>query len=223
MLLEFIVCAQTVTAVPPQPQSPLPVTLAVRFADGRSRFHPGELIPIELEFNSTIQKRFVADGATYDRSGRLTIDEFRVEPIDPVDDPMLDYFTSIGGSLGGGLRGMGVLGEKPFVVKLELNEWFRFATPGTYRLTVRSNRVTDDTQPPGTRRAIPVESNTVSFEIVPADADWETGYIHTAIRVLDEKGFDPDRRKGCRMLRFLATDAAVDQLIARFGADQESG
>ena len=35
-------------------------------------------------------KRFVVDGATYDRSGRLAIDEFLVEPDDAVIDPLLD-------------------------------------------------------------------------------------------------------------------------------------
>ena len=78
-------------------------------------------------------KRFVVDGATYDRSGRLTIDEFLVEPNDAVIDPMLDYFAASGGFIGGGIRAMGVLGEKPFVVKLDLNEWLRFEKPGSTR------------------------------------------------------------------------------------------
>jgi hypothetical protein len=104
-------------------QSPVPITLTVRFADGRSRFRPGETLPIELEFESRVPKRFVVDGATYDRSGRLTIDEFRVEPDDGVTDPLPDYFAS-GGFIGGGIRGIGVLGDKPFLVRLDLNEWF---------------------------------------------------------------------------------------------------
>src|SRR5947208_16785474 len=89
-------------------QSP-PVTLTVRIAGERHQFRPGEVIPIELEFASTIPKRFVVDGATYDRSGRLTVDVFHVEPDEGVVDPMLDYFAAISGYLGGGLRGYGVL------------------------------------------------------------------------------------------------------------------
>ena len=80
------------------------VTLTLPLADGRQQFRPGEIIPIELEFNSATPKRFTVDGATYDRSGRLTIDEFVIDRIDDVSDPMLDYFGSIGGSIGGGLR-----------------------------------------------------------------------------------------------------------------------
>ena len=48
---------------------------------------------------------FAVDGATHDRSGRLTIDEFRIAPIEAV--PMLDYFAQ-GRGVGGGLRGIGV-------------------------------------------------------------------------------------------------------------------
>ena len=63
---------------------------------------------------------------------------------------MLDYFAASGGFIGGGIRAMGVLGEKPFVVKLDLNEWLRFEKPGKYTLSVRSQRVSDEvkTTPP---------------------------------------------------------------------------
>jgi hypothetical protein len=194
--------------------APAPVRFAVRVADGRRRFRPGEIIPIELEFDSDISNRFVVDGATYDHSGRLTIDEFRVEPNDRVIDPMLDYFASAGGTIGGGIRGMGTLGEKPFIVKLDLNDWFRFEEPGTYTLSARSQRVTDEA---GTTPSIvPVESNTVSFEILPRDADWEAAEIGAALQLVDSTSPGADRKQGCRMLRFLATDAAVDEMIRRF-------
>jgi hypothetical protein len=140
-----------------------PVTLTLRLPDQRRQFRPGEVIPIELEFSSATTKRFTVDGATYDRSGRLTIDEFVIDRIEDVSDPMLDYFGSIGGYIGGGLRGIGVLGEKAFTVKLELNEWFRFDKPGIYTLAVKSRRVTDESVSP--HAVISVESDTVSFEI----------------------------------------------------------
>jgi hypothetical protein len=190
----------------------------VRVADGRRQFRPGEIIPIELEFDSRIPKRFVVDGRTYDRSGRLTIDEFRVEPNDAVADPLLDYFAAHSGYIGGGLGSEGVLGDKPVTVKLNLNDWFRFDNAGTYTLSVRSARVTDETQAPTTRRApVPVDSNTVSFEILPRDPEWEAIEFDAATQIILDSGTtDLDARKGCRMLRFLATDNAVDELIKRY-------
>ena len=219
--LAFAPAAQAGDQTARSAQEPLPVTLTVRFADGRSQFRPGETLPIELEFDSRVAKRFVVDGATYDRSGRLAIDEFLVEPDDAVVDPMLDYFAASGGFIGGGIRTMGVLGEKPFVVKLDLNEWLRFDKPGKYTLSVRSQRVSDEakTTPPA-QSILPPESNTVSFEILPRDPDWEAAELGAALQILGSKGSDMDRRKGCRMLRFLGTDLAVDEMIKHYGDSQ---
>ena len=205
----------------PQPQPDSPVRLTLRLTDGRLQFRPGEIIPIELEFSSASTKRFTVDGVTYDRSGRLTIDEFVIDRIDDVTDPMLDYFGSFGGHIGGGIRGMGVLGEKPFTVKLELNEWFRFDKPGRYALAVKSRRVTDESVAPPA--VIPVESNTITFEILPRDASWEVSEFERARRLIDAKQPPLGARAGCRMMRFLGTEAAAMEMIRRYGADTDQG
>jgi len=194
---------------------PAPVTFTLRLAGARTQFHPGEIIPIALEFSSSVPDRYVLDTATYDRSGRLTIDEFRVDPIDRVTDPMLDYFASASGTIGGGLRGSPVLGDAPVTVKLELNDWFRFDRPGVFRLSARTRRVRDELN--GDRSAdIVIESNAVTFEIVPPDARWAAATREFALQVLDAPTSDVERRQGCRLLRFLGTDAAVDDMIARY-------
>jgi hypothetical protein len=205
-------------SVTAQPRTP--VTLTLRLADGRRQFRPGEIISIQLEFNSATPKRFSVDGATYDRSGRLTIDEFVIDRIDDVSDSMLDYFGSIGGALGG-LRSIGVLGEKPFTVKLELNEWFRFDQPGSYTLRVKSRRVTDEAV--NDHAVVPVESNTVSFEILPRDATWEASELETARRLVEATPPPHDALRGCRIMRFLGTEAAVQEMIRRYGAQSDQG
>ena len=220
ILLLVALFAQFPSAVP-QPQPDSPIRLTLRLTDGRLQFRPGEIIPIELEFSSATPKRFTVDGATYDRSGRLTIDEFVIDRIDDVSDPMVDYFGSIGGYIGGGIRGMGVIGEKPFTVKLELNEWFRFDKPGTYTLAVTSRRVTDESVTP--HAVVPVESNTVSFEILPRDATWEASELESARRIIDAKQPPLDARAGCRMTRFLGTESAAMEMIRRYGADTDQG
>src|SRR5690242_14847926 len=77
------------------------IKLTLRLTDGRLQFRPGEVIGIGLEFSRATPRRFAVDGKTYDRSGWLTIDEFVVDRIDEMSDPMLDYFGSIGGYIGG--------------------------------------------------------------------------------------------------------------------------
>lgn len=220
-VLAQLTAASATSVVPPQPAT-APVTLTLRLADQRRQFRPGEVIAIELHFSSAAAKRFSVDGATYDRSGRLTIDEFLIDRIDDVWDPMLDYFGSIGGSIGGGIRGIGVLGEKPFTVTLDLNSWFRFDTPGAYRLAVKSRRVTDESVTPHV--VVPVESNSVTFEILPRDETWEAAQLERARQLLDTRQPPfPGAQPGCRLLRFLGTEAAAAEMIRRFGADPDQG
>ena len=212
--------AQASDPIATPPPASAPVTLLVRTTGGTRQFRPGAIITIELEFNSTVPKRFVVDGATYDRGGRLTIDEFTIEPNAAVSDPLLDYFAWNGGSLGG-LRSMGVLDGKPYTVRLELNEWFRFDEPGSYELSVRSRRVTDEARRTSKDEPIvPVASNSVAFEILARDPDWEAAELRRALAILDSNGSDVERRNGCRMLRFLATDAAIDEMVRRFDDGQ---
>lgn len=82
------------------------------------------------------------DGATYDRSGRLSLEAWTIEPNEAVVDPMLDYFASVGGVIGGGIRRMDTIGATPVAVRVVLNEWFRFDLPGTYELSAIPQRVT---------------------------------------------------------------------------------
>ena len=218
-VLAQVSAAGAAPAVRPPPVTAAPVTLTLRLADQRRQFRPGEAIPVELEFTSATTGRYSVDGATYDRSGRLTIDEFVIDRIDEVSDPLLDFFGS-GGGIGGGIRGIGVLGEKPYTVKLELNDWFRFDTPGTYTLAVKSRRVTDESIRPSV--VIPVESNPVSFEILPRSEAWEAAQLETARRLVEAQPFQ-DARAGCRMLRYLGTEDAAMVMIRRFGADPNQG
>lgn len=205
-------------AAPAQPDPPVRLTL--RLGEGRTQFRIGERIPLELEFGSTVGKRFVVDGATDDGSGRLAIDDFHVDPADAVTDPMADYFAGNRGSIGG-IRNMGVLGETPFVVKLDLNEWVRFERSGTFQLVVRTQRVTDEAS--NARAIVPVTSNRVSFEILPRDPAWEVRELTAAGRILDAPSSSLDRRNGCRLMRFLGTDAAVDEMIRRYGTEPDLG
>src|SRR5262245_4137541 len=87
--------AQAAAATPaaPPPQSG-PVTLTLRISGSRTQFKLGEIIPIELEFKSSIPKRFVVEGATMNLPGGA--DEFRAEPADGVTDPTADYYAANG-------------------------------------------------------------------------------------------------------------------------------
>ncbi len=203
-------------------KNPPDVSFVVRTKGGQARFRQGELIRLELAFASSTADKYRLDSATYDRSGRLEIDEFHIDPRGGASDPLYDYFHFRNAFLGGGLRTNPALEAKPYVVAADLNEWYRFERPGRYRLYVTSNRVGGRRL--GEGRPLAVTSNLIEFEIVPADAAWSKQTLTQAAGVLDSREPRADRREACRTLRFLATADAAREMVRRFdGRDADSG
>ncbi len=204
-------------------KNPDGLTFTLKLKDPGIRFHVGEIIRLELTFASSLPETYVYDNASYDRSGRLQIDSFILDRADGIADPLDDYYhKSLGGFMGGGLRGIGALSTKPEIANYDLNEWLRFDKPGKYRLYVVSHRLTKGK--PYHQGNTPVEpaSNVIQFEIVPADREWEQKTFSEAVKVLDsapkvtsqigENGY----RSACRVLRFMGTEAAVKEMVKRF-------
>ena len=198
------------------PQPEVPVSLTLRIPEPR-RFRLGELIPFELVFESAVRGRFEVNPITGDRSGRLTIDELRIEPSALVKDPFVDYSASLRGIAGGGAFNTRDPGEAPVTVSLHLNEWFRFDVLGTYSLSVRSGRVRES----GARGpVVPVDSNSVTFEILPRDETWEAAELARGIQLLNAPVTTDDYRLGCSIVRHLGTNAAVTEMVRRFRPEE---
>src|SRR5438552_3733004 len=154
-------------------ENPKGLTFSVKLKDGKTQFHVGEKIRLELSFASSLPETYVFDNAGYDRSGRLDIDKFVVDRPDGVTDPLYDYYhKSLGGFMGGGLRGIGALTTKPQIVDYDLNEWLRFDKPGAYRLYVISHRLSKGKPYHQGNSPIEPASNVIQFEVVPADREW---------------------------------------------------
>jgi len=205
-------------------KNPKDISFTIRLAGDKKQFRQGEVIPLELSFASSLAKTYRMDAATYDRSGRLDMDKFHIEPESGFVDPMYDHFHSGGVFIGGGLRGVPPeLEEKPRLITYEINEWFRFDKPGKYRLYLTSPRVSRI----GKREEsgdITLTSNAVEFEITPAEKDWQEKELQRILKELDAKAPKPDRRAACRALRFLGSKAAALGLIRRYGgSDSECG
>ena len=113
------------------------LTFTIRLKDNKDVFQQGEIIRVELSFSSALPKTYELDGATYDRGGRLNIDSYRVDRPDGAVDPLRDQEPSGDG----GLRSIPILGEKPYTIIRDLNEYLRFDKPGKYRLYVVTHRV----------------------------------------------------------------------------------
>jgi len=122
-------------------QSPSAPTarVVVRFQDGKTSFRLGEDIRLELEFRGRADLDFYFSTENYDRSGRLTTEQYAITPREGFVDPLSEMFAD--GFIGGGLRSEHPLNDTPFLLHVTLNEWARFTKPGAYRLVVTSDRL----------------------------------------------------------------------------------
>src|SRR5258706_5742362 len=225
--IAILLAGTAVLAAPPDPCSlastvtDAKVTIAI--PDGQTLFREGEIIPLALSFTSTADKRYWADNRNYDRSGRLSIEAYCVEP--EARDPFADYFRA-GAFMGGGLGNTQQLSEKPFTATAELNEW-RQPGPGHYRLYVVSYRVW---RPPDSSEATPygrvsltLRSNTIEFEIIKVGADWNDKQLQDATAAY-LNATDDERRKATRKLRFLNTKPSAETLAKLFwGLNDQPG
>jgi len=204
---------QAVAANPPD------LRLTLQLQAGPARFRQGGIIRLDLSFSSTSPGRYRLDAAGYDRSGRLHLEEFHLDPGTDVADPLWEYFAAYA-RWGGGIRQEPLLKEAPETLHLDLNEWVRFDRPGTYRLYVTSRRVagvsSSNSEAAFSGVATPVSSNVVEITIDEADARWSGPVLADAIRDLDTGTSDVARKAACRTIRFLGSPAAAREMARRY-------
>ena len=215
---------------------PADVQLKVETKDGQTTFHIGEVIPLVLSFTSSSPNTYQIDMASYDRSGRLGMETYAVEPKIGWDDPLKLYFNAAGGYIGGGLRGSDMLSGKPTVVRRELNEWVRFTRPGEYRIGVSSTRVYRIQR---LQRPTPaIQGNAITITVVEATPEWQQETLERAVAALNaphqvgkgawDKRAEEKRREAMKQLRYLGTKTAGVELARQLnepelGTDSELG
>ena len=202
------------------PNPPGDASLRLLLKNGQSVFHEGEIIALTAEYSAGSGDKYVVNNRNYDRRGRLSGAEiFCIEP-DRGTDPLEDYFYSIGAAMGGGLSSEQDPARQPLTMDLELNEW-KSLPPGSYRLTVVGNRLGlgQERDPTSWQNTIiPLRSNTIEFEVKPADPDWQASQLRSATRILDSPDATTEEKKhAARMLRFLGSEASTRELARRYG------
>jgi hypothetical protein len=208
-----LIFAALILASPLLAQDESGVSLTVRFAEGSSRFHVGEIIPVELSFKASILDMYDMEMRNYDRSGRLNIEGFHVTP--PGRDPLKRYYST-GAFMGGGLGGARELSSEPQVMREDLNEWVALDKPGHYSLYVTSGRVTRRT--PSKAEPAELRSNDLEFDVVAADAAWQQQTLSTAVATLNiGSSTEAEKTAALRVLRFLDTPASIHELVFFLG------
>src|ERR1039458_6048140 len=191
-------------------------TLRIQFASAGSVFQTGEIIPVDLLF-SAAGSGYQMGTRSYDRSGRLNMEQFHVSP--PGRDPLHDHYEGgiYGGFIGGGLSwGDKSLSADPETMREDLNEWVALDKPGHYSLYVTSGRVSrrDGAQFVN----LTLRSNTLEFDVVEASPAWQAQTLGAVAATLRNAASTPEeKRAAARPLRFLDTPDAVRELARQLG------
>ncbi len=194
-------------------------SLTISFANGTTTFHVGEIIPVELSFRALAPDTYDISTRDYDRSGRLDIEQFHVNP--PGRDPLQKYY-SLGVFMGGGLGSAETLSSQPYVVHEDLNEWVALDKPGHYTLYVTSWRVS---RRAATRNEpVELQSNTLEFDIVAADPAWQQQTLSAAVATLNMDSTTKDEKEeALRTLRYLDTPDSARELVHLIGTASGDG
>jgi hypothetical protein len=199
------------------------VTFRISIADGRTMFREGEIIPLHLVFSTTSHDLQIST-RSYDRSGRLNIEHYCVEPSAPYP---YESFYSFGAFIGGGLSSITTFDEKPFTIDFPLNDWRRLK-PGHYSLHVVSGRVlrrSPGGKPKLDTDALPAVSNTIEFDVVEATPAWSSAQLNTALAIIDQS---PDKdhaefKHAVDVVRFLDTEEATRAMAQRLHLESNAG
>ena len=70
-----LILTTLILAAPLSAQQDSDISLSVRFLNRTSRFHVGEVIPLELSFKASSLVVYDMEMRNYDRSGRLDIEQ----------------------------------------------------------------------------------------------------------------------------------------------------
>lgn len=209
-LLALVAGAGTLGATPQAPPE-VDATLTVRLTAGKSTYALGELIPLELEFRGRAGSDYFFSTASYDRSGRMGHERYVITPEGGADDPLREYYSSVG-VVGGGLSGWHPLDGTPFVLRVHLNEWVRFRKPGTYRLVVESRRLERYSREP----APAVVSSPVTLHVETPTPEWASAEVARAVAALEGRG-PGTSREAVAILRHLGTRDAALALVGLYG------
>jgi len=178
------------------------VQLQLQLGDGRTAFHRGEVIPVQLQFSSAKHAKYPTNGrdcfphSTY----RYQVDPPAfIDRVLEVDAGMSLAEMTCGGPMGGEID----LAETPVLIKQTLNERFRMDTPGKYHISVTAWKF-----------GVSAISDTVDLEILPSDPAWEKAELSRATSLIDS-GSDK-QSEGCLILRYLGTDAANLEMARRY-------
>ncbi len=181
------------------------VTVTLRVANRTTQFRLGEIVPVELVFQTSALDRYQIWSVPMRQIVAEEYDRFSVEPEEGVAvDPRLVIF-----SYNGFAYKPVTLDASPVKVALTLNDWMAFRKPGHYRIAAETTRVLAGK--PST--PLTLRSNEIEIDEVTPEPGWAESQVSRDSAMLDGQFPRIDPNQGARALRFLGTLEAAKALV----------
>jgi hypothetical protein len=131
-----------------------------------------------VQFTSDRPGQFEVAAQALNRWGTVATEEFHVSPAKGIVDPLAPYENLfLSNERRFSPNSTAFLSSPvalPATVHLPLTEWLRFDRPGHYRISLWTFRVSSRPATPGEAgRVLPLDTNVVKFDIIPADGAWQ--------------------------------------------------
>jgi hypothetical protein len=213
-----LVVAPTVSAIA---QTPAPshagashVHVTLRLSSGATQYRQSEPIQLQLQFTSDQPEQFEVSAQAQNRWGTAAMEEFHVTPAKGAVDPLASYenpFLNNERRFSPYAALFPLLVALPVTINLPLTDWLRFDRPGHYKLSLRTFRASSRPATPGEAgRALPLDTNEVEFDIIPADDAWQAQQL---------KELESQTPVNWPRLRALGTVAAARFLARQYRGD----
>lgn len=208
-------------------QNPAGVKCELRFQDGRTKFQIGETIRATLSFSSETPG-FRFNPFFQPPPSLLNLGDFQVSPSEGVVDPWAELPKPNFISIMGHVPKTVALSANPTEITVDLNQYLRFERPGTYRVSVQTERVYDDV--PANRhemvfpaRGYNVTSNIATLEIIATDPEWARAQVEAQRAIWKQPRRHYDEIRDAPSFRYLQTRKAMDAIIEHLGEGERPG
>ena len=182
-------------------RNPPGVKVSLRTIDGKLTFHLFETIPIELIFESSLSSRYSIElDEAMNFAGQSNW--FEVFPFQTVflPSPMVAGVVCCA-------TNRRYLSRQPVVLKRELTDYLRFASPGTYFIFYSTNRVFRGLGKRDDFNGSPlmVTSNVLTLTILPDDPEWDERRLADTLKILEDPQVRARYDKANRQARTLGS------------------
>jgi hypothetical protein len=185
-------------------QAPAGITVTLRASGGRTQFRLGEIVPVELVFQSSTRGVYRIWEVP---SREIMGEEFDDFQVDPKEGAAVFPQRAASTYDGPTFEPIAIYGS-PATVLLTLNDWVAFRKPGHYRITLETDRAVTGSP----FKLVTLRSNAIEIDEVDPEPGWAEAQLSRASDLVSNSRPDYEN-DGARILRFLGTRQAADAMV----------